>query len=334
MANNFPQLPAKMPQVKLELDPRKILLGIALLLAAVGAFSCFYTVPTDSMAVVQRFGAYHDTTTPGLHFKLPFGIDTAEIVPTERQMKLEFGYGTEGATNPYQSYSNRSEQAIESSMVTGDLNAVEVEWVVQYRIHDPKAFLFHFNDPTSTLRDVSESVMREVVGDRTVDEVLTIGRAEMESEALKKLSEIVSRLDMGFEINQVQLGNVGPPEQVKSSFDEVNRAQQEKEQAINQAMGEYNRVIPKAEGEAQQKISAAEGYAKERINEAEGNAGRFTALLTEYTKAPEVTKKRIYLETLQEILSATPNKIIVDDKLPQMLPPQMYRSLGTTPSSN
>lgn len=335
MAQNFPKLPDRIPQVKLELDPRKIFAGVILLLVAVGAFSCFYTVPTDSMGVVQRFGAYYDTTSPGLHFKLPFGIDTAEIVPTERQMKLEFGFGTEGGTNPYQYNSGRSEQSMESSMVTGDLNAVEVEWVVQYRIHDPKAFLFHFNDPTSTLRDVAESVMREVVGDRTVDEVLTIGRAEMEGEALKSLSEIVSKLDMGFEINQVQLGNVGPPDPVKSSFDEVNRAQQEKEQAINQAMGEYNRVVPKAEGEAEMKISAAEGYAKQRINEAEGNAGRFTALLTEYSKAPEVTRKRIYLETIQEILAATPNKIIVDDKLPQMLPPQMLRNLGVNqPSSN
>ena len=328
MANNFPPLPDRMPQMKLEIDPKKILLWVAVLIAALGAFSCFYTVPTDSLAVVQRFGAYHDTTLPGLRFKLPFGIDTAQIVPTERQLKLEFGFGSDGGTNPYQYYGGRNEQALESSMVTGDLNAVEVEWVVQYRISDPKDFLFNFNNATSTLRDICESVMREVVGDRTVDEVLTIGRAEMEAESLKRLTEIVGRLDMGFEISQVQLGNVGPPEQVKSSFDEVNRAQQEKEQAINQAMGEYNRVIPKAEGEAQMKISAAEGYAKQRINEAEGNAGRFTALLTEYRKAPDVTRKRIYLETLQEILGSTPNKVIVDDKLPQMLPPQMLRNLG------
>jgi modulator of FtsH protease HflK len=328
MANNFPPLPDRIPQMKLEIDPKKILLWIAVLLAALGAFSCFYTVPTDSLAVVQRFGAYHQTTTPGLRFKLPFGIDTAQIVPTERQLKLEFGFGTDGATNPYQFYGSRGEQAQEKAMVTGDLNAVDVEWVVQYRINEPRDFLFNFNNPTGTLRDICESVMREVVGDRTVDEVLTIGRAEMEGEVLRRMSEIVGLLDMGFEISQVQLGNVGPPEQVKDSFDEVNRAQQEKEQAINQAMGEYNRVIPKAEGEAQQKVSAAEGYAKQRINEAEGNAGRFTALLTEYKKAPDVTRQRIYLETMQDILSTTPNKVIVDDDIPQMLPPQMLRNLG------
>jgi membrane protease subunit HflK len=277
------------------------------------------------VAVLQRFGAYKDTMDPGLHFKLPLGIDTVEIVPRDRQLKLEFGYGTEGASNSYQYRSSDNEQAFERSMVTGDLNAVEVEWVVQYRISDPKDYLFHFHDPTATLRDVSEGVMREVVGDRTVDEVLTIGRAEMEAEALKRLSEIVLQLKMGFEINQVQLGNVGPPSQVRSSFDEVNRAQQEREQAINQANGEYNRVVPKARGEAEQKVSAAEGYAKQRINEAEGNAGRFTALLTEYQKAPDVTRQRIYLETLQEVLAATPGKIIIDEKAPLILSPQQLR---------
>jgi membrane protease subunit HflK len=163
-----------------------------------------------------------------------------------------------------------------------------------------------------------------------VDEVLTIGRGEMEAEAQKRLSAIVTELGMGFEINQVQLGSVGPPRQVKDSFDEVNRAQQEKERAINVANGEYNRVIPKARGEAEQKVSAADGYAKQRINEAEGNAGRFTALLTEYRKAPEVTRQRIYLETMQEILAATPNKIIIDEKTPPMLAPQFLRGLNST----
>ncbi len=308
-------------------DLRKaFLIGLALLVGGV-VYSSIYTVPTDSVAVVQRFGAYYDTSEPGLHFKLPLGIDTASIVATQRQLKLEFGYGTEGGTNRYQ-YVDRSDQATERSMITGDLNAVEVEWVVQYSISDPKAYLFHFNDPDSTLRDVTESVMREVVGDRTVDEVLTIGRAEMEAESLKRLSDIVEKLGMGFSINQVQLGNVGPPEQVKDSFNEVNRAQQEREQAINVANGEYNKVIPKARGEADQKVSAADGYAKQRINEAEGNAGRFTALLAEYKKAPEVTKKRIYLETLQEVLAAAPNKLVIDEKTPPMLSPQLLRSLS------
>ncbi|MBL9116838.1 MAG: FtsH protease activity modulator HflK [Verrucomicrobiaceae bacterium] len=311
------------------LNPKKLLIGLAVLLLGALIYTGVYTVPMDSVAVVTRFGSYLDAVGPGLQFKLPWGIDTAEIVATERIMKLEFGYGTEGATNPYQYKYDERDRDSEKNMVTGDLNAVEVEWVVQYRVSDPKAYLFHFNDPTETLRDLSESVMREVVGDRTVDEVLTIGRAEMEAETQRRLSESVHKLEMGFEINQVQLGSVGPPPPVKDSFDEVNRAQQEKEQAINQANGEYNRVVPKASGEAEQKISTAEGYATQRVNEAEGNAARFNALLAEYQKAPEVTKKRIYLETMQEILAATPNKIIIDEKTPPMLAPQLFRSLAS-----
>jgi membrane protease subunit HflK len=332
MARNFPPLPGDSPGNPLQIDVRKIALAIVALVIIAGAFSLVYIVPTDSVAVLQRFGAYKDTMDPGLHFKLPLGIDTVEIVPRDRQLKLEFGYGTEGATNTYQYSGSRQDQAEERAMVTGDLNAVEVEWVVQYTISDPKAYLFNFHDPVGTLRAVSESVMREVVGDRTVDEVLTIGRAEMESKAVERLSEIVKNLEMGFVINQVQLGNVGPPPQVRDSFDEVNRAQQEKEQAINQANGEYNRVVPKASGESEQKISAAEGYATQRVNEAEGDAGRFTALLTEYSKAPEVTKKRMYLETIQEVLSAVPDKVIVDDKTPLMLAPQALRNVATPKS--
>lgn len=293
------------------------MLAVIALVCFVGLFSSFYQVPTDSVAIVQRFGAYHETAEPGLRFKLPFGIDTREIVPVRRQLKLEFGYGTPGATNPYQQSSQTED---EKSMVTGDLNAASVEWVVQYSISDPKQFLFDFKDPTATLRDMSEAVMREIVGDRTVDEIITVGREEAQSKAHERLQSIVDTLLMGLHIDQVQLLNVNPPSEVQASFDEVNRAQQEQQQMIQQAKGEYNKVVPRATGEAKQKISAAEGYAAQRINEAEGNAGRFTALLAEYKKAPEVTLKRIYLETMSEILPTVPGKVILDDKASQFLP--------------
>jgi membrane protease subunit HflK len=181
-------------------------------------------------------------------------------------------------------------------------------------------YVFNFLEPQATLRDLSESVMREVVGDRSIDEVLTVGRQEMEVKALEGLQGIASTLNMGIHIDQVQLGNVNPPTQVKDSFDEVNRAQQQKESSINQANGEYNRVIPEARGKAEQSLSQAEGYATQRVNEAEGDAARFQALLTEYQKAPEVTKKRIYLETLSEVLPTIPGKVIIDEKVPQFLP--------------
>jgi modulator of FtsH protease HflK len=301
-------------------NPVKILFGVLALIVAIGLFSSFYQVPANSVAIVQRFGAYLDTTEPGLHFKLPFGIDQVTAVETRRQLKLEFGYGTRGALNEYQYNQDLDDMEQEKNMVTGDLNAAVVEWVVQFHISEARAYVFNFLEPQATLRDLSESVMREVVGDRTIDEVLTVGRQEMEVKALERLQLIASTLNMGVHIDQVQLGNVNPPSEVKDSFDEVNRAQQQREAAINAANGEYNRVIPEARGKAEQSISQAEGYATERVNRAEGDATRFTAMLTEYKKAPEVTKKRIYLETLTEILPTVPGKIIVDDKVPQFLP--------------
>lgn len=321
MPREYPNSPRR-PSLPLSLNLRKIAAGLLGLLILIGILGCFYTVPTDSVAVVQRFGAYSSTREPGLHFKFPWGIDVAEIVQVKRQLKLEFGYATRGATDPYQSGDEPDE---EKAMVTGDLNAALVEWAVQYHISDPKDFLFNFHDAKATLRAVAESVMRGVVGDRTVDEVLTIGRQEMEMQCLERMQKIVADLGMGLEIDQVLLGNVNPPQPVQASFDEVNRAQQEKEQLINQASGEYNRIIPRTRGEAEQKISAAEGYATKRVNEAEGDASRFLAVLNEYQKAPEVTRKRIYLETMGEILPTLPGKVILDEAVPQFLPLMQLR---------
>lgn len=305
---------------RFRLNPVKILGGVVALVLAMGLFSSFYQVPINSEAIVQRFGKFQQITQPGLHFKLPWGIDEVTLVETKRQLKLEFGYASRGATNEHQFNHDFEDMELEKNMVTGDLNAAVVEWVVQFHISDARAYVFNFIEPQATLRDLSESVMREVVGDRTIDEVLTVGRQEMEVKALERLQLIASTLNMGVHIDQVQLGNVNPPSQVKDSFDEVNRAQQQREAAINAANGEYNRVIPEARGKAEQSVSQSEGYATERINRAEGDATRFTALLTEYKKAPEVTKKRIYLETLGEVLPTVPGKIIVDDKVPQFLP--------------
>lgn len=284
---------------------------------AVAAWSSFYTVPSDSVAVVQRFGKYNAEVPPGLHLKFPFGIDMATLVPVKRQLKQEFGFTTPGAGDPFQSPVDGRR---ETEMVTGDLNAALVEWVVQYRISDPLKFLFEVREPGATLRYVSESVMREVVGDRTVDEVITIGRQEIESEALLKMQALTTKYAMGISIDQVQLKNINPPEPVQASFNEVNQAQQEKERLINEARREYNKVIPLAEGEKDQRIREADGYRLKRINEAEGDAARFTALLAEYVKAPEVTRRRIYIETLQEVLPGIGSKIIVDGSTASILP--------------
>ena len=299
------------------LDPRWIG-GLALLvLLAAGLARGVYTVGPESVGVIQRFGRFVGTVGPGLRFKLPFGIDTVTIVPVKRQLKMEFGFGTPGAND----FSQVSRQpGLESDMVTGDLNDAHVEWVVQYEISDPEAYLFNMREPAATLRDLAESVMREVVGDRTVDEVLTIGRQGIETDSMSRLTALVQELSMGLKVQQVQLKNVHPPTPVQSSFDEVNRAQQEREQMINQANGEYNKVVPRASGEAQKLLSEAEGYAVRRVNEAEGDVARFRALLTQYDKAPAVTRQRLYLESMADLIPRLGGKIILDSSAPQFLP--------------
>ena len=297
--------------------PRGIFVIAILALIALGAWTAYYTVPSDSVAVVQRFGKYVGEVPPGLHFKLPLGIDAATIVPVKRQLKQEFGFTTPGATDPYQSPGDGRK---ETEMVTGDLNAALVEWVVQYRISDPVKYLFEVRQPSTTLRYVSESVMREVVGDRTVDEVITIGRQEIESEALIKMQALTTKYAMGISIDQVQLKNINPPQPVQESFNEVNQAQQEKEKLINEARRDYNKVIPLAEGEKDQRIREADGYRLKRINEAEGDVARFGALLGEYSKAPEVTRRRIYIETMESVMPGIRSKIIVDEQNKSILP--------------
>jgi len=297
--------------------PRGLTGFLLVALIGFGIWTAYYTVPSDSVAVVQRFGKYLKEVPPGLHFKIPLGVDIATIVPVKRQLKQEFGFSTPGASDPYQSPRDGKR---ETEMVTGDLNAALVEWVVQYRISDPAKFLFEVREPAETLRYVSESVMREVVGDRTVDEVITIGRQEIESEALTKMEALSGKYEMGISIDQVQLKNINPPGPVQESFNEVNQAQQEKEKLINEARRDYNKVIPLAEGEKDQRIREADGYRIKRINEAEGDVSRFNALLAEYTKAPEVTRRRIYLETLQEVMPHIHSKVIVDETSQGILP--------------
>jgi membrane protease subunit HflK len=300
-----PKLPVSLPFLAL------------IFFALIGLWSSFFTIPAESEGIVLRFGEYIKKVPPGLHFKIPFGVDSIVEVPTQRQQKLEFGFSSHSYTNPDQA---GKEPGLEKSMVTGDLNAALVEWIVQYRITEPEHYLFSVRQPGLTLRDISEAMMREVVGDRTVDEIITIGRQEIEDNVLLRLRELAKRYNLGVTINQVQLKNVNPPEPVQPSFNEVNRAQQDRENMINIANGEYNKAVPRARGEADQKIQAAEGYRFKRINEAEGDARAFTSVLEQYIKAPEVTRTRIYLETLGLVLPQARQQIIVDDTVQQILP--------------
>src|SRR5256885_10767321 len=275
----------------------------------------FRSIPTNSVGVKLRFGALSGIEDPGLTYVIPY-VDELIVVPTQRLLKLEFGFSTPGATNPYQQ-DPEAEDA--ETMITGDLNTALVPWVVQYRIIDPKMYLFGVREPETTLRDLSESVMREVIGDRTVDEVLTIGRHDIETASLNRLAELCSEYKLGLQIQQVQLATVRPPPVVQAASNEVNQAQQEKQTAINQAWSVYNDAVPNARGQAKEREKQAEAYAFRRVNEARGDAQKFSLLLAEYRKAPEATRRRLYLEAMQAIWPSLLKKIIVDDSLKNVL---------------
>lgn len=291
---------------------------IAIVIAvAIAAFLSFYTVEPEEVGVVQRFGEYQRIAESGLNFKIPF-MEIVQIVPVERQLKQEFGYRTieSGIQSQYQ----KSGYTGESLMLTGDLNLADVEWVVQYRISDPYKYLFKVRNPDNTLRDMSEAAMREVVGNRTVNEVLTIGRASVAARVQAILQEMNTEYETGVQVEQVVLQDINPPDPVKPSFNAVNEAQQQRETLINQARSDYNRVIPRARGVAEQSIQQAEGYATNRTNTALGEVAAFNELYTEYIRAPEVTKRRIYYETMQELLPKIGNKVITDQDGTNVLP--------------
>jgi len=291
-------------------------LTVILILAFI--FSLWFTVEPEEVGVVLRFGKYVRTVNPGLNFKMPLGVEKVYKVPVERQVKLEFGFRTTvpGVRTSYSSTKYREE----SLMLTGDLNAAEVEWIVQFRINDPYKFLFRVRNAEKTFRDINEAVMREIVGDRTVDEVLTVGRQEVANAVAVMVQELCDQYELGIKVEQVVLQDVNPPELVKPAFNEVNEAQQEREKLINQAKSEYNKVIPKAKGEASRTIEEAKGYALERVNNARGEASKFNAVFKEYSKAKDVTRQRIYLETMNDIMQKVGRKLVTDEEATGILP--------------
>jgi membrane protease subunit HflK len=309
---NIPQF--RLPRFGAGIGRWIVLIVVALILI----FSSIYTVGPEEIGVVLRFGSFTRSTEPGLHFKLPIGIETVTKVPVQRQLKAEFGFRTI-TSGVHSQFATRGFEG-ESNMLTGDLNAADVEWVVQFRIVDAYMFLFRVRNVIETFRAMSEAVMRRVVGDRTVNEVLTVGRQEVATLVEQELQEMCDQYETGIKVDQVVLQDVNPPDAVKPSFNEVNEAQQEREKLINQAQAEYNQVIPRARGEALQTIRQAEGYALDRVNRARGDSARYVALFNAYRAAPQVTRKRMYLETMSEILPQVTRKVIVDDDLRSVLP--------------
>ncbi len=310
---DLPQMP-KLPKIPVAAF-RWLLLALLLI---VGIMGSFYTIDPEEVGVITRFGRYVKSTQPGLNFKIPFGIDRLTKVAVQRQLKQEFGFRTVRAGVRSQFTTQGYEY--ESNMLTGDLNAAVVEWVVQYRIVDEYKYLFKVRAVEETFRDLSEAVMRRVVGDRTVNEVLTVGRQEIEDLVKQGLQALANQYETGIRVDQVVLQDVNPPDPVKPSFNQVNQAEQEKERLINEAQSEYNKLIPRAQGEARQAVQQAEGYALDRVNRAQGDAARFNALYSEYRKAPEVTRTRIYLETLSKVLPRAGQKIVLDKNLEGVIP--------------
>jgi len=277
----------------------------------------FFQVRPEAVGVITRFGKYVRQEEPGLHLKIPI-LERVYKVAVERQHKEEFGFRT--TSTGIKSQYTKTGTTDESLMLTGDLNLTDVEWVVQYRINDAYKFLFKVRGPVTTMRDISEACMRQIVGDRTVNEVLTVGRIEIATTVQEEIQKLCTEYSLGIKVEQVILQDVNPPDPVKDAFNAVNQAQQEKETLINQARSEYNKIIPKARGQAEETIQKAEGYAAERVNNALGEAARFNALYREYIKAPDVTKRRIYLETMASVIPKLGNKIITDETGNNVLP--------------
>ncbi len=259
------------------------------------------------------------TSPPGLHFKLPFGIDTVYKVASKRRLQQEFGFRSAGAADGRTVYSDRGYSA-ESLMLTGDLNVADVSWILQYEIADPWKYLFHAKDVEQNIRDVSLSIMRRVVGDRLVGDVLTVGRIEIADEARHLTQEVLDIYDMGVRVVTINLQDVNPPDSVKPAFNDVNAAKQQQEEVINGAEREYNRVIPEARGRAEQLLSNAEAYSIGTVNRAKGDASRFSSIAAEYAKAPEATRTRIYIEAMEELLSQVQHLTVVDGSLKGLLP--------------
>jgi modulator of FtsH protease HflK len=295
------------------------LLSFGVILLGWGAYTSFYTVQPSEEAVVTRFGRYARTTPPGLHFKLPFGMELANKVKTKLVLQEEFGFRTSDSSRAVTNY-HKDAFKNESLMLTGDLNVADVEWIVQFQIAEPRKYLFHAQDPQRNIRDVSEAIMRRVVGDKTVNEVLTTGRVEIATDAQRLMQEVLDKYDLGIRVITVKLQDVNPPDMVKPSFNEVNAAKQEQEKAINMAEEAYNKVIPEARGKAEETVSQAEGYASAIVNRSRGDAQRFLLTLKEYRNSPEVTRNRIYLETMEEIYGRFSQLTIVDEKVKGVLP--------------
>ena len=307
----------KAKRVRKSIGPALLFWLIVLALAVVAGFSSVYVVDETENAVITRFGKYQQTVGSGLHFKLPFGIDKNYNVDIKTLRAEQFGFKTvkSGRNNEYKN--NISE---ESEMLTGDLNIVDVEWVIQYKVTDPKQWLFNVYEREQTIRDISRSVINTLVGDRAIFDVISSDRSTIQNLAQEQMNENFKVLGLGINVTTVQFQNVVPPVEVQAAFEDVNKASQDMKRLINEGKEEYNKEIPKAQGEADRQIQVAEGYAAERVNMAKGDVARFNAVYDEYRRSPKATKERIYLETMAEIFGSEKKPELIDSELENLVP--------------
>ncbi|MBO4727569.1 MAG: FtsH protease activity modulator HflK [Spirochaetaceae bacterium] len=293
-----------------------LVFAVLILLVLALAGTTMFKVDDTEQAVITRFGKYYKTVGAGLHLKAPFGIDRSYNVPIKVVQTEQFGFQTikAGQVNQYKNGITK-----ESTMLTGDLNIVDVEWSIQYRIVDHVAWLFNVQERKQTIRDISQSVVNTLVGDRAFD-TMESERSAIQTSALELMNENFKQLGLGINVILVQLQNIVPPEGVQQAFDDVNKAIQDKNRFINEGKEVYNAEIPRAQGEANQQVLVAEGYASERINRAQGDVARFNAVYEEYRKSPKVTRERLYLEAMESVFSEQQNSTLIDSKLDNMLP--------------
>ena len=311
---------------KFKFSPKNIATLVIAIIVLIFVFASFYKVDATEQAVITRFGKYVKTVEPGLHMKFPFGIDKNFNVPVRVVQTEQFGFSTQkNSRNSEQNYSR------ESTMLTGDLNIVDVEWIIQYKIVNPSNWLFNVKEKRQTIRDISQSVINTLVGDRAILDVMGLERSSIQNQAQIKMNEYFDSLGIGISVIAVQLQNVVPPKGVQDAFEDVNKASQDMERYINEGKEAYNAQIPLSQGIAEQQIQIAEGYAVDRINRAKGDVARFSAIYAEYQKSPSVTRERLYLEMMEQIFSNTKNATIIDKQLDNMLP---IKNLSQTQNSS
>jgi len=313
--------------LNLPFKPRVILIVVIVVLVLGFSLTSFYMVDQTEQAVVLTFGKFNRITGPGLHFKLPMGVEKNYNVPTQIIQTMPFGYRTEQAgINTIYSSGDYPEESV---MLTGDLNIIDVQWAIQYKIVDPKAWLFNVEYKYETIRDISQSVLNLLVGDRAILEVMGPERTNIAIQAQEMMNETLNSYGLGISVTTVQLKNIVPPQgEVQDAFEDVNKAEQDMERLINEGLEEYNREIPKAKGQAAQQIQIAEGYATERVNQAKGDVARFVSVLDEYQKDKEVTRTRLYIEMMEDIFEIPGTTDLIDRNFDNFLPLKNLQTTG------